>query len=336
MKTFLLLTATAVVTTLAPTTFAQDSDAFIESAASAAKRDLPDGYMGVQGADKDWYFFYKELAHLGKGKFWENNYSENTESGVDPAPIILKYHEALEAIGVELLLVPVPPKASIYPEKFQEQGAPAALAPFYKKLTDAGVQVLDLEPIFEAERKKNPDALLYCKTDSHYSPYAAQLIANQIHQKYADSDWVKAIEATTKFAVAEEATITIDGDLIPDGKEELPATKVTDASGEQVQPATSGSPIVLLGDSHTAVFSTGAELHAKARGLIDHLQAKFGTPLEHIANNGSGVHQARAQLIRKVYQKDDFWSGKKLLIWHFTARDFTQEPKWIEIPVSKK
>jgi len=331
----LLLTLTVFCLCLLKTGYAQDPEAFSKAAATAAKSELPADYTGVKGADADWYFFYKELAHVGTGQFWTKDYAGNTASGVDPAPLIIKYHEALKAQGVELLLVPAPTKASIYPEKFSAAGAPFPLAPFYKQLTDAGVNVLDLEPIFQAERKKDPAKKLYCEKDSHFSPYATQVIADLIHKKYADSDWAKAIEPEIKFVVGEEKTITIDGDLVSNGAEKLTAVRVTDDNDNQVEPDSDTSPILLLGDSHTVVFSIGGELHTTASGLPDHLQAKFGTRILHVGNNGSGVHAARSLLLRKAYNTPGYWDKKKLVIWHFAARDFTQEAKWIEIPVAK-
>lgn len=324
MKTITSILLSAILTSGAT---AQDSSIY----ARAAAEPLAEGFTGVKGNDGEWYFLQKELAHLATGEFWAGDYSA-TVSKSDPAPIIIDYHEKLKAIGVELLLVPVPAKASVYPEKFSTEAKPAALAPFLQKLNDAGVKVLDLEPIFKAELQKNPDRKLYCAKDSHYSPYATQLVAALIHQKYAETDWAKAITSDIKFVTGAEKTITINGDLLPDGMEDLPAVEVNSAGGEQVQPDATDSPIILLGDSHTAVFSVGGELHCKAAGLPDHLQAKFGTKLEHVANFGSGAHNARVQLLRKGHQIPSYWDSKKLVIWHFSAREFTQGAKWSKIP----
>ncbi len=201
--------------------------------AKAATQSLADGYTGVQGVAPDWYFLQKELAHLATGQFWAGDYS-GTLSKTDPAPIIIDYHEKLKAIGVELLLIPVPPKANVYAEKFSAEASPTALAPFYAKLAEAGVQVVDLEPVFAAELEKNPDRKLYCEKDSHYSPYATQLVADLIHQKFADSDWAKAIEPEIEFVTGDEKAITIDGDLLPEGKEDLTVVEINDADDEQV------------------------------------------------------------------------------------------------------
>lgn len=313
---------------------AQDpAGAFVDACAKALAKELPDGQRGIPGADADWYFLDKEIAHLATGQFWTKDYATTTQSKTDPAPIIIDYHEKLKALGIELLLVPIPPKASIYPEKFSTAGRPAALAPFYEQLTKAGVSVIDLEPVFQAERKANPDKLLYCERDSHYSPYATQFLANLIHEKYQDSDWAKAIQAQLKFVTAEEKEVTINGELVPGKPEKVSVVEVNNSDNEQIFPDDPTSPIVLLGDSHTKVFSTGGELHWKAAGLPDHLQAKFGTRLHLVAKNGSGSHQARIGLFQKGRSNTAYWESKKLIIWVFSAREFTQESKWAKIPV---
>ncbi len=312
---------------------AQDADtaAFAKAAAAGAATELPADQTGVKGADPEWYFFYKELAHLATDEFWSGDYS-TTASKIDPAPLITEYSAKLKELGVELLVVPAPAKASIYPEKFTTSGKPQPLAPFLKSLADAGVKVLDLEPVFNAELAKNPDKQLYCKTDSHYSPSAAQLIANTIHEAYKDSGWAKALKSDIKFTLGDAKDLKIKGDLTGSQTETLSAVEVTGADSEQVPADDADSPIVLLGDSHTAVFSTGGELHTTGCGLPDHLQAKFGARIHQVSNNGSGTHQARIQLLRKAHSTPGYWDNKKLVIWHFSVRELTQAPKWVKIP----
>ena len=312
---------------------AQDAgDAFAKACAAAAAKELPAGQQGVPGTDPEWFFFDKELAHLATGAFWDGDYS-NTVSKTDPAPVILDYQEKLKAIGVEMLLVPVPAKASVYPEKFSTAGKPAALGPFLKKLEDAGVSVIDLETIFAAEREKNPERLLYCQKESHFSPYATQLIARLIHEKYKDADWAKAIAPTKKFIAGEEKPITVGSDLIPGKSENLPAVQINDADDEQVRPEDAQSPIILMGDSHTMVFSDGgSEYHASGSGIPDHLQAAFGTAVHRFANPGSGSYNPRVALFQKARSIPGYWDNKKLFIWLFSAREFTQANRWSKLP----
>ena len=102
-----------------------------------------------------------------------------------------------------------------------------------------------------------------------------------------------------------------------------------------------GSPVILMGDSHTIVFQDGS-LHASRGGLADHLAASFGFPLDmQFRNRGSGSSAVRRNLLRKQIQAgrkgEDYLGSKKLVIWCFTAREFTESTDgWPVMPVEKK
>src|ERR1041384_5215978 len=74
----------------------------------------------VAGND-GWRFFGGELRLLSRGRFWGDAASKVSRAHkpdlADPLPAILDFHQQLKARGVDLLIVPVPPKAAIYPEQ---------------------------------------------------------------------------------------------------------------------------------------------------------------------------------------------------------------------------
>ena len=72
-------------------------------------------------------------------------------------------------------------------------------------------------------------------------------------------------------------------------------------------------------------------MHAVGAGLPDRLATGFGMPLDLVAVRGSGATAARWNLARR----HDNLSGKKLVIWCFTARDFTEGGHWDKVPVIK-
>ena len=122
-------------------------------------------------------------------------------------------------------------------------------------------------------------------------------------------------------------------------KETLQVTYAGTSNGERIEPvpASDDSPVLLIGDSHTLVFSEGGDMHTKAAGLRDHLQAEFGYPLAHVGVRGSGLVQARRQLYQKAAPNPTFWESKKLVVWTFSVREFTQSfDKLISIPIEKK
>src|SRR5882724_7540530 len=132
----------------------------------------------------------------------------------DPIPAIVDFHEQLKKRGIDLLLMPVPPKAAIYPEKILPEvdlhGETAApyLARFYDELRGRGIDVVDLAPVF-LQNRASEHGPVFCKTDSHWSGFgcvlAAQTITEKIHEKLAGQP--------KKNYAAEWKETTIKGDL---------------------------------------------------------------------------------------------------------------------------
>ena len=93
------------------------------------------------------------------------------------------------------------------------------------------------------------------------------------------------------------------------------------------------SPILLLGDSHTLVFHAGEDMHGTGAGLADQLALELGFPVDVVGVRGSGATPARINLLRR---KDNL-AGKKLVIWCFSAREFTEATGgWRLVPVIRK
>ncbi|HXV64946.1 MAG TPA: hypothetical protein VEK15_29885, partial [Vicinamibacteria bacterium] len=94
------------------------------------------------------------------------------------------------------------------------------------------------------------------------------------------------------------------------------------------------SPIVLVGDSHDLVFHGGEDMHAKGSGLVDQLAYELGVPLDLVAVRGSGATPARVNLLRRAQRDPDYWTRKRLLIWCFAAREFTEADGWGLVPIT--
>jgi alginate O-acetyltransferase complex protein AlgJ len=284
--------------------------------------------LAVAGVD-GWLFLRDEARHLSKGPL--------TPAVTATAVSAIKdYHTALAAQGVQLIVVPVPAKAEIYPEKFSATATASAMAErqadFISALRSDGVSVVDLAAAYHAHRSAHPDERLYCQRDAHWSPAGLELAVREVMAQVKDQTLIKPTAAP---ATAE--SIQIKGDL--------QTTPATDALGLETlslrKPAltdgtaTAASPL-LLGDSHTLVFSAGADkgYHCQGAGLPEHLQAQLGQPLLVVANAGGGSDAARLQLARKALPDPGFWTGRKLLIWCFSVRELT-EKKWKPVPVVK-
>jgi alginate O-acetyltransferase complex protein AlgJ len=306
-----------------------------------------DGGMVVKGKD-GWLFASGELRSLSVGPFWGEAAASVSKAadpaGKDPLPAILDFKAQLDKAGVELLVVPVPAKATIYPEKILDSvpassdafpRLDAAQQEFFRILGENGIAVLDLASAF-LEHRNDKGGALYCMQDTHWSGRACVLAAGLIAERIKDREWLAALPKRT-FDI-EEKTVEIVGDLaqmsgeakpVP---EKMPLTFVyerTDAGAAPVAPSDK-SPILLLGDSHNLIFHGGDDMLARSAGLPDQLAYALGTPVDLVGVRGSGATPARINLARRR----DNLAGKKLVIWCFTVREFTESPQgWRKVPV---
>ena len=302
----------------------------------------------VVGSD-GWLFLKKELRFLNVGPFWGEQAKTASQAkrvdARDPTPAIVAFNQALAEKGVTLLLVPVPPKALIYSEYVPDADKGKAwgtnLDQYYTILRDKGVRVLDLRQTFYAVKKKQ-DKLLYCREDTHWSGYGVTVAADQIAKE------IESLTPKGKSKYTEKwRNIQISGDLRQmlgdadqkeaekketENKETIAIREIVDASGRMPEPDPS-SPVLVLGDSHVLVFHDGGDMFARGAGLSDQLAFSLAGPVDVIGVRGSGATPARLSLYRKVQRTGDYWSGKKVVIWCFAAREFTESDGWRVLPI---
>ena len=280
----------------------------------------PADIRGLIGAD-GWLFFRGDLAYLLSGDL------RRQPDNRDPYPAIVDFHEQLRARGIDMLLVVIPTKAEVYPEKLSAlapEGGEPYVAPYCRKLlgelTQAGVAVVDLLPAFLAAREGEEP--LHMPHDTHWTPRAVQLAARLIAEAVRERPVHAALPAGSVAYTTREATFTRLGDIVtmlPD-QEKIPyrpmrlrAQQVIAPGGAQYQDDP-GSPLVMLGDSFTGVFHLEDCKHA---GLSAHLARELGMPVDLIMAQGSGP-RIRGQLARRGPAAI---SEKKLVIWTVVSRD---------------
>jgi hypothetical protein len=301
-----------------------------------------------EGAD-GWLFFGGELRLLSLGRFWGDDAKKVSRAHkpelADPVPAILDFQQQLKARGIELLVVPVPPKAAIYPEKivagFDVRATDPApmLHRFYEELRIAGIDVLDLSALF-IQNRENPRGAVFCKIDSHWSGIgcvlAAQAIAEKVRQKLPTP-------AAPKEYVGEWKEAQISGDLarlLPPDAHKPPPQKIMVQSvsekgtGAGVEPD-ANSPLLLLGDSHTLVYHDRDFLPERA-GLVDQLALQLGFAPDLIGTGGSGATPVRLNLYHRSLKDAGYLAKKKIVVWCFAAREFTEATEgWAKQPVAK-
>lgn len=295
-----------------------------------------------------WLFFTPELRAVNSNPFWGENATQTSRSTnpkfADPLGPILDFHTQLKAAGIELWMVPVPAKVSVYPEMCRPvpQGKKTGRidtshADFYQLLREKDVPVVDLTDEF-VKRKTDAATSLYCQTDSHWSGHGVQVAAKSLAAGVKKAGWYQGL-AKRQFRT-ELHSVEITGDLallLDDDqpiKEKLTLTRVLDSIGKPCGfiADDAASPVLLLGDSHTLVFHDPT-LYAEGCGLADHLAEQLGFPIDVIGVRGSGANAARLNWRRRP----DSLTGKKLVIWCFSMREFTENTDgWRQIPIMKR
>lgn len=284
------------------------------------------GTITLQGPD-GWLYSRNELEHLSRGELAGGKAAKASVAmkNPDPIPAIQSFNDALKAAGIRLILVPVPPKTAVYPFGGLKPGEAAKyLKPFYDELRARGITVLDLTDDFIAAREQN----VFCKTDAHWSPAGIQLAARKIKDAVG-------MEGKTPFRT-ENKTLRVSGDLALSLNAKNPASETVTVREVKGNAFDENSPVLLLGDSHTLIFSNGGDMLAKDAGLGEQLAAELKMPVDRIGVKGSASSVVRINLYRKASKDAEWLKNKKVVLWVLTCREFTEAPNgWMRVPVFK-
>ncbi len=284
------------------------------------------GTITLKGPD-GWLYSRNELEHLGKGPLVGGAVAgvAKSQKNADPAPAMTAFSNALKKQNIRLIVVPVPPKLAVQPLPPRQKGeAMKYLKPYYDELRAQGIEVLDLSDDFAGSAQP-----AYCRQDAHWSPAGLELAARKTAEKIG-------LKGGTDFK-ATGKTVTIGGDLMASlDKNAAPSEKLTvrEIEGGAFD---ENSPVLLLCDSHGLVFSAGEDMLAEHAGFGEQLAHELKMPIDRIAVKGSAATAVRINLYRKAAREPEWLKNKKIVVWLFTCREFTESPSgWVKVPVLKE
>lgn len=238
---------------------------------------------------------------------------------------VTSYADALEAHGVDFLLVAVPTRIHVYPDHLP--GVPAREpfvgegpgdVRFLQALAEAGVEVLDLWTPFAAARydeSGETDRLLLHDHDVHWTPRGVGLAADLVAARVREMPWFEPgplAEGADFTIVRELESWRYEGATYP-GYEpvEVLFERVLGPDGEPARYKDRDSSILVMGDSFVQ--------YARREGasLLHLLVARLGQRLDVIlAKGGRGIEWATLDR-----RRDDL-AGKKLVVWVVSASLF--------------
>ena len=221
-----------------------------------------------------------------------------------PAPAIERWHAVLERLGIELLVVPVPAKASCLAGRPRARNA--GFPRFAAELERAGIGVLDLSPT-------------YLRTDTHWDPAGMRTAARSIADALIARGWVARGQKVHERRKLDVERIGDLGRLLDERLEAdwIEPDRVTIEEVVGWKPDSS-SPVLLLGDSFVNVFSLPRMGWGNRAGLAEHLSVELGFDVDRIAINGDGARASREALQRAGL---DRLTSTRVIVFLFAARE---------------
>ena len=290
-------------------------------------RKRPGRLKALQGED-GFLFYRNSLRYVVGGDI------QAQPAGKNPLSTIVQFKDYLRARGVDFLLVPVPAKPEVFPDKLRglrgyKPGKLPVLNPhgrkFLLELNRAGVEVVDLLPLYlkAREKRRASEEPLYQPQDTHWTDRGLRLAAAHVAARVRLYPWYPVLRRRAQKLTVQEVSFRRFGDLHSRlSTREQRGYKPAKLRGQQVlTPAGKlyeddpQSPIIVLGDSFTGVYQRTYCRHA---GVTAHLARELGHAVDLVMSYGGGPNVRRTLLTRgpQALKK------KRLLIWLLAARDF--------------
>lgn len=273
-----------------------------------------------------WYFYKPGLNYM---------LARQVDAGLvkgenDPFAAIVDFRDQLAARGIQLVVMPVPNKESIYPDRLTERAESlrGVLAPRTKGLLDklraANVETIDLFKEFSEARQRGelgPGAPLYLAQDTHWSPRGIEIAAKAVARRLLDLGWIQPGQVDYR---AQPAPVRRLGDLLRmmqshlieqrANPETVPCIQWVRHDNGELYKDGPDAEILVLGDSFMRIYQQD---EPKAAGFIAHLAHELKQPLISLVNDGGGSTLVRQDL----RGRPAFLKNKKVVLWEFVERD---------------
>jgi hypothetical protein len=337
------------------------------------------GSKAVLGRD-GWLFYRPDLRILidpdrpepgDVHSVWVEPWDGSTVHG-SARKAIVRFNEQLKERGIRLLVVPVPGKSSVYPDKLSRRAAHRAgelRSPAERLLAEleaAGVECVDLFAVYR-EARRSPAEALYLSRDTHWTPLGAQVAARATASKIRDLGWTPPESRSHRI---EHVRVERMGDIvemmqIPGLAQSFPAEPVSCEQvidtktglmvpSESERPGTYRDPgreasVLLLGDSFSRIYQM-PEPQSLGKFAAAPARAERGTKRLLPGSAGFLAHVARAlaspldaivsdggassDVRKKLAAYPEILEGKSLVIWEFAERDIALGAAgWEDIPL---
>ncbi|MEI7947891.1 MAG: hypothetical protein WCJ02_14410 [bacterium] len=262
----------------------------------------------------------------------------NTSAGEAMAAVI-DFRDQLASRGIRLLVVPVPNKESVYPDRLTLRMFPpkeiisSETRAFMEQCKKNNVEIVDLFATYRERRRTSGD-LLYLRQDSHWTPAGLLCAVNTVASRLLENKWL--VRGNERYEV-KPVIVQRYGDLVRMLQsplieahlqpEVVRAEQVVRITGQKLYADDPASEVLVLGDSFLRQYAQDEPGHA---GFVAHLGRALGRPLASIVNDGGASTLVRQEL----YRRPALLANKKVVVWEFVERDLRLGTEgWAKVPL---
>lgn len=303
------------------------------------------GEKVVMGRD-GWMFYKQDVDYLCMPAVTDKRFRTQVTKGKavpdDPVRAVVFFRDQLKESGIDLLLVIVPGKPSIYPDMIHGDARPGSVSEIshsyklLKRFQENGIATVDLFTPFIEERKNDSlyGEYLYLKKDTHWNTRALRTAAREVAARVREMPWygenhtgmnyvLDSLYVMRKGDIGEMSGLKVSRSTVFEPERILcyqvyAANQSKDGSSEKktlYRDDFRRSRIIILGDSFSRIYQTD---QPRAAGWIAHLANELSEPLSSIVNDGGASAIVRQILSKRV----SVLEGKKLVVWQIVERDF--------------
>jgi len=248
----------------------------------------------------------------------------------DPRPAMLQLRDDLKARGIDLVLLPIPDKTTIYPEELNPSYAVAGPAPenasyqdWKTQMQGQGLKIFDTTDTLLTAKTKTSD-LIYVPTDSHWTPRAAQYCAQGLAAFIRGSVCLpdragvnySAVDGRTHWPHDMVNLLGLPANQTLYDFPYLPLRSVIQPNGN-IFASDPKADILMIGDSFLGFYENGGA------SLAAETAYELKRPVQYVSIPNGGSWASRLWLKQQIEKGQDPLIGKKLVVWEFTARDFS-------------
>ncbi|MBN1760700.1 MAG: hypothetical protein JW863_20395 [Chitinispirillaceae bacterium] len=310
---------------------------------------LEDAGVKAMTGRNGWLFYRPGIEYLYRPSVYDPrsrsvDYNDKAIND-DPVAIIADFRDQLAERNVELMVVIVPGKGSIYPDLLSKKVTPelrgevSSTPAIINRLRNKNIEVVDLFGPMLEERGRDSLAgdSVYLARDTHWRSRGVLRAAATVAEAVRKRPWYNDEHMTVVWSV-DTVEVVRTGDVgVMTGLPDVTLRRLRlsfdsevtnsfpvwhnylDSSGtvirrEPFRDDFRNGRIVILGDSFSRIYQTD---EPRGAGWVAHLARELSEPLGAIISDGGASTLVREKLARK----SGILKGKRLVLWEFVERD---------------